>query len=202
LEPQHPFIWKARRQVIDCNCGEAIGIAAGQRALSVADAIAGWRDNEAFRDFFIAELATTGYPAFFWELPPVKHASLSNPFECAVIRGDALARMHADDSDFTEHFDATSDSVVVFRNLGGDALLIAPRRASDADCYGHIAAFVRSAPREQQHALFRCLALETDKMLRAGRRFWISTSGLGVPWIHLRLDSYPKYYQYRPYAER
>jgi hypothetical protein len=29
---------------------------------------------------------------------------------------------------------------------------------------------------------------------------WLSTAGLGVPWLHLRLDSYPKYYRYRPYT--
>ena len=28
---------------------------------------------------------------------------------------------------------------------------------------------------------------------------WLSTSGLGVYWLHVRLDSYPKYYTYRPY---
>jgi hypothetical protein len=31
---------------------------------------------------------------------------------------------------------------------------------------------------------------------------WLSTAGLGVIWLHLRLDSRPKYYSYRPYAER
>jgi hypothetical protein len=43
--------------------------------------------------------------------------------------------------------------------------------------------------------------VEAEELLQAGRRFWISTSGLGVPWVHVRLDSYPKYYQYRPYAQ-
>ena len=30
---------------------------------------------------------------------------------------------------------------------------------------------------------------------------WLSTSGEGVAWLHFRLDSDPKYYQYRPFAE-
>jgi hypothetical protein len=94
------------------------------------------------------------------------------------------------------------EPVTVFDNLGGDALLIVPRKIADADCYGHIAAFLRRAPREQQHALFRCLALETEKRLAASReRFWVSTSGLGVPWVHVRLDQRPKYYQYARYKE-
>jgi len=28
---------------------------------------------------------------------------------------------------------------------------------------------------------------------------WLSTSGLGVYWLHVRLDSFPKYYSYAPY---
>jgi hypothetical protein len=194
-------MWKTRRRTIRENWGETLSLSADGRVLSVADAIAGWRDDAMFRDFFIAELAATSFPAFFWEMPPLTRAMLCDPFECALIRGDALARMRADDTDFASHLDGAAP-VAAFPNLGGDALLIAPRRMSDADCYGHIAAFVRAAPDAQRHALFQLLARETEKMLETtSSRFWISTSGLGVPWVHVRLDSYPKYYQYRRYAE-
>ncbi len=50
---------------------------------------------------------------------------------------------------------------------------------------------------------------QTDHFLRAvGKavldtvgpsKLWVSTSGAGVYWLHLRLDSYPKYYTYSPY---
>jgi len=196
-------MWNAHRQLIGGDRGEIVTIASAGRTLTVADAIAGWRDDGAFRTFFIAELAATAYPAFFWEMPPVQRATLSDPFACALIRGDALARMRADDTDFASYFRADPAPVTSFLNLGGDALLIAPRRMSDADCYGHIAAFARAAPAQQQHALFHLLALKTEERLQGGgNRFWISTSGLGVPWVHVRLDSYPKYYQHRPYAAR
>jgi hypothetical protein len=194
-------MWTARRQGIAEIQGETIALAADGRALSVGDVIAGWRDDAAFRAFFVAELAATSFAGFFWEMPPVTRGSLSGPFECAVIRGDGLARMRADPADFAEQFDEAAGSVAAFRNLGGDALLIAPRRISDADCYCHIAAFLRAAPSTQQHELLELLAHKTREMLDTGReRFWISTSGLGVPWVHVRLDSYPKYYQYRRYA--
>jgi hypothetical protein len=194
-------MWNAYRRLIGGNRGEVLTIAAGERALTVADAIAGWRDDQGFRAYFLAALAETAYPAFFWEMPPVSRATLSDPFACALIRSDALARMRADDSDFAGHLNDDAESVAAFPNLVGDALLIAPRRMSKANCYGHIAAFVRAAPAEQQHALFRLLARKTKERLESDHgRFWISTSGLGVPWIHVRLDSYPKYYQHRPYA--
>jgi hypothetical protein len=192
---------QAQRSLIRKDWGETIAIAADGRALTVGDVAAGWRDDEAFRDLFIATLAASPYPAFFWEMPPVSRDELSKPFECAVIGSEALALMRADDSDFAEHLIAATGSVASFRNLGGDALLVAPSKIFSADCYAHFAAFLRDGPREQQHALFQLLAEETDKLLKNGRRFWISASGLGVPWVHVRLDSHPKYYQYRRYAE-
>ena len=192
--------WIARRERIAEIPGETIAIAADGRRLGAADVIALWRDDGAFRDFFIAELAATVYDAFFWEMPPVAQGTLSRPFECAVIRGDALARMRADAAPFADHLNAAAGSVAAFPNLGGDALLIAPRRISDADCYAHFAAFLRAAPRQQQHALLEMVASKALDMLSVGReRFWISTSGLGVPWVHVRLDSSPKYYQYARY---
>ena len=194
-------MWTARRERIAGMAGETIAIAAFSHAMTAGDVIAGWRGDAAFRDFFIAELAASVYPAFFWEMPPLTRTALSDPFECSAIRGDVLTRMRAENADFAKHLRGP-EPVVAFPNLGGDALLIAPRRISDADCYGHIAAFLRAAPAGQRHELFRVLATEIGKRLAASsERFWLSTSGLGVPWVHLRLDSYPKYYQYRRYAE-
>ena len=30
---------------------------------------------------------------------------------------------------------------------------------------------------------------------------WLSTAGLGVYWLHLRLDTRPKYYSFQPYRK-
>ena len=49
-------------------------------------------------------------------------------------------------------------------------------------------------------ALLELSPREIEKRLAASRdRFWISTAGLGVPWVHVRLDRRPKYYQYDRY---
>ena len=32
-------------------------------------------------------------------------------------------------------------------------------------------------------------------------KVWMSTCGTGIYWLHLRLDSRPKYYTYTPYRE-
>lgn len=193
-------MWTAEHRKIADREGEILSIADGANALTLGNVIALWRGDAAFREFFAATLAASLYPAFFWELPPVERGAISHPFECVTIRSDALAQMRASEWDFAEHLE-TVDSIAVFPNLSGDAVLIAPRRIGDGDCYGHIAAFLREAPREQQHALFRCLSEEIDKRLASRcERFWVSTSGLGVPWMHVRLDCRPKYFQHRPYA--
>ncbi|MBV8798398.1 MAG: hypothetical protein JOY77_12950 [Alphaproteobacteria bacterium] len=169
--------------------------------MAAQEVITAWREDEAFRDLFIAELAASPYEAFFWEMPPLQSRTVGNPFECVVIRSEALTDVKADPSDFVSEMSAAQEGIAVFLNLGGDATLIVPSKLSGLDCYGHFAAFLREGPREQQHALFQALAEEAGKLLRTGKKFWISTSGLGVPWLHVRLDSRPKYYQYRPYAE-
>src|SRR5437762_9595088 len=98
-------MWTARRHETTGIEGETIAIASGDRALTVAEVLAGWRGNEAFRAFFVSELAATAYPAFFWELPPLTGDTLVRPFECAVIRSESLARMPADASAFAGYLD-------------------------------------------------------------------------------------------------
>ena len=90
-------------------------------------------------------------------------------------------------------------------NLGGDALLVAPCPGgpeTDLDGYSSLASFMRQAPQHQIKAFW----LESAKAIlnyietkKPSQKFWVSTSGLGVYWLHLRLDSYPKYYTFNPY---
>jgi len=61
-------------------------------------------------------------------------------------------------------------------------------------------AFVRSAPAEVVDALWIAVASAVSEWLTVrGVPVWVSTSGLAVPWLHVRLDSVPKYYSYRAY---
>ncbi|MGH6878106.1 MAG: DUF6940 family protein [Rhizomicrobium sp.] len=167
------------------------------------EVITAWQDDAGFRAFFITELAATPYPAFFWEMPPIRRGQTDVGYEYVAIRSDALARMPADTEAFAAQFRATPDAVVSFRNLGGDALLVAPRSIGKPQLYGNLAAFLRAAPAQQQHELLQVLGRAIDQELRrTAERIWISTSGLGVAWLHIRLDSYPKYYQHRPTRRR
>lgn len=88
--------------------------------------------------------------------------------------------------------------MVAFPNLGKDAILVVPCPRGSPSAYGHLAAFVRQAPKDQTHALW---ALVGDAMVqRLGTKpVWLSTAGAGVSWLHVRLDDSPKYYGHAPY---
>ena len=68
--------------------------------------------------------------------------------------------------------------------------------------YAHLASFIRNSPNSQANLLWQKVAEEINLKLNTPEFFqkmWISTSGLGVAWLHVRLDSVPKYYNWEPY---
>ena len=118
--------------------------------------------------------------------------------ECAFVESPALARLESDSRPFREHFRESTGSIA-FPSLGKDALLVAPCPVSDSTCYAHLACFLRSAKREEVRQLWKEVAQGLDDRL-ADAPLWLSTAGLGVSWLHVRLDTRPKYYRHRVYA--
>ena len=43
------------------------------------------------------------------------------------------------------------------------------------------------------------LTLQQTLERRGASLTWLSTEGSGVPWLHVRMDSSPKYYHYDAY---
>lgn len=138
------------------------------------------------------------YTAFRWETPPVTESTLTRPVEFVVLDSPGLAR-RPDPKAFAEHFDAASeDGVVVFPNLGRDAIMVVPCPLTSTSAYGHLAAFVCEAPEKQQQALWRSVG-EAMSQRVGSKPVWLSTAGGGVSWLHVRLDDRPKYYGHGPY---
>jgi hypothetical protein len=159
-----------------------------------------WRRDVSFCELFSASLAATPFEAFFWETPPITLQGLDLPFECIVISAPALARQQGDSTPFATQFGAErGHDVVIFRNLGGDAELVVPSDARTGANYAHLAVFLRTASPAQTQAIWRAVVETAEARLALGKRLWISTAGLGVSWVHVRLDSRPKYYTHTPY---
>jgi hypothetical protein len=155
--------------------------------------------DEAFTDWFCCTLADFGGAAFYWELPPLTTATIDRDAEFVLIEAPSLARFPAERAPFAEHFArAPGEDVIAFPNLGGDALMVVPCPRGPDEHYSHLAVVLRNAPKHQVRALWRRTAAE---MLRhiGDRPTWLSTAGGGVAWLHVRLDSRPKYYSHAPY---
>lgn len=151
------------------------------------DVVAALRDDPTFRTSLADQLRAVPYAAWFWECIRVS----DGPFECVVIEASSLART-ADPSAFAEYL---TSPINTFKNLGGDTVLIAP---SPTGSYPHFAAFLRTAPAGQADELFRAIGNAVADWEGAGPP-WVSTAGMGVPWLHVRLDTRPKYYRHAPY---
>lgn len=157
------------------------------------------RDSVAFADWYSGLLAASPYAAFYWENPPLVTVALDAPAECVLIEAPVLANMPPDAETFRDHFSG-GEGVVAFANLGGDALLVVPEPSGGAaeDACAHLASFLRRGAPGQIRALWRtCATAVLDRLSDAP--LWLSTSGTGVAWLHVRLDRRPKYYQYAPY---
>jgi|APTNR8051073442_1049403.scaffolds.fasta_scaffold08891_2 hypothetical protein len=159
-----------------------------------------WRDDDAFRTFFNALVADAPFEALFWETPAVTQPSMGETFECIVSDAPGLAAMPPDPGPFARQFEAAgADSpVATFRNLSGDAVLVAPVPRAPIPVYVHLAHFCRYAPEAQRHAFWRAVGNALSGQM-SNRPVWLSTSGLGVGWLHARIDTLPKYYTFQPY---
>lgn len=154
-------------------------------------------DSKSFREFYNEYLAATDYDAFFWENKPMTNETLNENYECNIINSNFLAARSPDAQTFSRYFDENK-TVVTFPNLGNDAELIVPCPKKENFCYTHIGSFVRRAGNNQIDDFWRITGRETLRSINSKPK-WLSTSGLGVFWLHARIDTVPKYYQTKEY---
>ena len=171
-----------------------------------------WKNKEAtcsFQDFLLSMSKGTGpvmdvflqalrecpFRAFFLETPGVCGASASDtPFQMVLLDAPELVGVVPDKTVFREHF-RNSNEIARFLNLGGDAMLFVP-----STVYPDMASFSRDAPVALQRALWSRVATFVRKecfRVDPLKPFWISTSGLGVHWLHVRVDTVPKYIRWK-----
>jgi hypothetical protein len=171
------------------------------RALSFRDMLTRLKADAEFSWAWTDCLAAAPFAGFCWEMPPLTATTIDRGFECALVESPALARVAQDPEPFAEHFSATGQqSTIAFDNLGRDATLIAPCPRSREIDYAHLASFLRSADRQSSRDLWQLVARTFEQSL-GDKPLWLSTAGLGVYWLHVRIDRFPKYYRHRVYAD-
>jgi hypothetical protein len=175
-----------------------VRLLAGEKWLTRRDFWSALRTEEAVRAVLTNALRGVPFEAFFWETAPLSSERMDAPFECVLVDAPTLASSKANPEAFAAHLSSGTTSVISFPNLAGDSILVVPCLASED--YGHLAAFLRQAPDEQTDALWTRLGTEVATWLETRPLpLWVSTSGLAVPWLHVRLDTRPKYYGFEPY---
>ncbi len=173
----------------------------GTKSASFSDIIHAWQNDVMFRSKFNKILANVPFLAFRWETPLVTTATISQAFEFVVLDSPWL-ECRPDPEPFSEHFiESPEQDVLIFPNLGRDAILVVPSGKTSMSAYGHLAAFVRKAPETQQHKLWQAVGEAMTRRVNNTNPVWLSTAGGGVDWLHVRLDDRPKYYGYRPYQQ-
>jgi len=190
-------VWQLQQSPIETGFRWRLVGDAGQ-AIPFANVLRGWSSSGPMRERWLGWLRALALDAYVWECPPVTAASLSRPFECVFLSSPSLGGLRPEPEVFAAHF-SPDRSAVSFRNLGGDALLVAPCPADDGRDFSHLAQFVRAAEPERQDALWQRVGEAMDARVGSDP-VWLSTAGHGVAWLHVRLDSSPKYYAHAPYA--
>jgi len=154
---------------------------------------------DAFRD-----LPDFRYEGYFFECPPMNQNYLDEPFEMALTNTTDFECMRPNTRAFETYFERDAgEAGTVFASLGKDAWLIAPiANGKPNKNYAHFARFMRTTDMSQQGPFWKIAMKAFMKQLEKNRTIWLSTDGTGIHWVHVRLDSRPKYYDYEPYCER
>jgi hypothetical protein len=171
--------------------------------------------DDAAADSFCAALADARLPeAVFFEVHPYSACTwTSAPFDATLRDASAaFAGIDEDSAPFAEHFAAASLREVALgamafpsRSHSDPATLVVPLPHRDATVprrrpYTHLLQFMRNAPERDRRALVQCAArfyyeqLSDAEIVGVDYPLWFSTSGLGVHYVHVRIDSRPKYY--------
>jgi hypothetical protein len=179
---------------------------AGGRVLSVAQILLLWQVSSFAAWFSQALLSlppSASVGAIFFECRPVTGPDLaSQAFEAMVLPARELVGLAPEPQAFATHWaKALASSVVTFANLGNDAILLAPAPQPPSSEFSHLVPFLRTAGESQVVEFWRQTAVAFTKRAteRARQPTWLSTSGLGVSWLHMRIDNRPKYYRWAPF---
>ncbi|CAG8508056.1 22668_t:CDS:2, partial [Racocetra persica] len=105
---------------------------------------------------------------------PVSSNTIDKEFEFVLVKSEALNSIRQDYSSFQEHFRKSSDNQAVsFLSFSGDTLIVPVPKVGEK--------------------------MEENLINANGATRWLSTSGLGISYLHVRIDRRPKYYSHQEY---
>ncbi|RHZ36563.1 DUF6940 family protein [endosymbiont GvMRE of Glomus versiforme] len=141
--------------------------------------------------------------AYFWECPPITKNTLNKPFECVVIKSKSLDGITPNHSPFQKHINDKKNS---FTSNSGNILIIPlPEKNENNEelDYKNLTSFIQNVPdtSEQKQTFWQEVAHQLEANLESNNPRWLSTHGLGISWLHVRIDKQPIYYSWNEYKQ-
>lgn len=188
--------WTIRQTIIQSDKIIQYQILEKGQVLSFKKVINYWIASSSFRKFYNDLLLGSSFENFFWEHPPLLANNLEQLYEFVLVKSTNLVQVSPTPRFFKDYYEKDK-TVVVFPNLGKNALMIVPVPEGDFD-YAHLGRFIRNARESHLDAFWKEVGVSFLAELGKEPK-WLSTHGLGVYWLHIRIDEYPKYYHYQKY---
>ncbi|MDW3195933.1 MAG: hypothetical protein R8G66_26395 [Cytophagales bacterium] len=166
--------------------------------LSFREVLNLWQFSVEATKNYVQQIKNLGFDQCYWEHPALTQATMDFPYECMILKTEQFTRRQVDTESFSAHLHQEK-SVAVFDNLGRNARLVVPTLKSDKEYYKHFGIFLNAAPENQVLAVLQAVGESVLEEVNRGKCIWLSTAGLGVIWLHIRLDTVPKYYKTKTY---
>ena len=129
---------------------------------------------------------------FFWNTSVLKNNGKSKFIQ--KFKSYKLLPEKQNITSFEKYINKSNNKYVVyFPNLSKDTLLVVPIPREGKN-YATIKDFIDNAPIIQQKMFWKEVATLARKQLKIFKKVWISTHGMGVPYLHVRICKHPKYY--------
>ena len=158
--------------------------------------------SEEFRENICKIFDNSEYKNVYWEFPGLDKNSFHLNAEFVLISTNPFPQ--SDTQTFLEHFNGKQElSIIKFPNLSGDTELITvcPSKTNKTfnNCCSDIMSFIKLAPKIVVHNMLKKIGLEMSNHFNSSDKKYLSTSGRGVSWLHVRICNYPKYYTFDEY---
>jgi hypothetical protein len=132
---------------------------------------------------------------FFYQTSVID-SNMSNEYKEKYIESNKLELINQNYDSFDEYFIKPKNKYVTsFTNLSGNSVLIVPVPTKKSKHnYTTLKDFIDNAPKVQQKAFWNHVAECIIEMLKVVDKIYVNTHGLGVYYLHVRLDTKPKNY--------
>ena len=129
---------------------------------------------------------------YFWRTS-VQSSKKDLPYKEEFLEDERLLNKKQDLKTFEEKF-KKEKYAVSFPNLSGDTILVVPVPRKGKR-FTNMFYFMNNASEIQKKELWKKVAEQAKEFLKTNEKIWISTHGLGVNYLHVRICNNPKYYE-------